>query len=165
MYVRLFEKLRNRSVEFLILGGAAVCLHGFARMTNNIDILLKNTPENLARFAAAMNDWGDGLGIGLTEEELQGPGCVRIVDDFPLDVFTLLNGKPYEYFDAAAVKYVLAGKVEVRCLAIADLIEVKKSTLREKDELDVSALRRLQAGPPPDVNPTIALEIPPSSLE
>jgi predicted nucleotidyltransferase len=163
MYVRLFEKLRSRGVEFLVLGGAAVSLHGFPRMTTDIDILLRNSPENLARFANAMRDWGDGLGADLTADELQGPGCVRIVEDFPLDVFTLLNGKPYEYFDAAAVKYVLVGKVEVRCLAIADLIELKKATLREKDELDVAALRRLQASPETEQPPTIALEVLPDS--
>jgi hypothetical protein len=148
-------------VEYLILGGAAVCLHGFTRMTNDVDILLNNTPENLAGFAATMADWNEGLGGDLTAEELQGPGCVRIVDGFPLDVFTLLNGKRYEDFDAKAVTYLLAGRVEVRCLSIPDLIELKKSTLREKDELDVVQLRRLQINPTVNPNPAIALEIPP----
>ena len=101
MYVRLFEKLRNSGVDFLVLGGAAVSLHGFPRMTTDIDILLRNTPENIARFASAMRGWGAGLGADITPAELQGPGCVRIVEDFPLDVFTLLNGKPYEYFEDA----------------------------------------------------------------
>jgi predicted nucleotidyltransferase len=163
MYVKLFEKLLSSQVDFLILGGAAVSLHGFPRMTTDIDILLKNTPENIARFSSAMRGWGSGLGAGLTQEELQGPGCVRIVEEFPLDVFTLLNGQPYEYFDTNAVKYVLAGGVEVRCLAIADLIELKKSTLREKDGLDVAELRRLQINPVPNSSPSIALDVPPNS--
>lgn len=161
MYVRLFEKLLSGGVEFLILGGAAVSLHGFPRMTTDIDILLKNSPENIDRFVAAVGGWGEGFGADLTGDDFQGPGCVRIEEDFPLDVFTLLDGKPYEYFDRAAVKYALAEGLEVRCLAIADLIEMKKATRREKDELDVAALRRLQIHPESNLPPTIALDFPP----
>jgi predicted nucleotidyltransferase len=162
MYAKLFEKLLSGGVEFLILGGAAVSLHGFPRMTNDIDILLKNSSENIARFVTAISGWGEGLGADLTQVDFQGPGCVRIEEDFPLDVFTLLDGKPYEQFDAAAVKYVLAQGIEVRCLAIADLIELKKATHREKDELDVAALRRLQVSPESELPPTIVLDVPPS---
>jgi hypothetical protein len=46
MYAKLFEKLLSGKVDFLVLGGAAVSLHGFARMTNDIDIILQNSPEN-----------------------------------------------------------------------------------------------------------------------
>jgi predicted nucleotidyltransferase len=162
MYAKLFEKLLSGGVEFLILGGAAVSLHGFPRMTNDIDILLKNSPENIDRFIKAVSGWGEGLGADLTRDDFQGPGCVRIEEDFPLDVFTLLDGKPYEYFDQAAVTYKLSEGLEVRCLAIPDLIELKKSTLREKDELDVAALRRLLVNPEIDQPPTIVLDVPPA---
>jgi hypothetical protein len=106
---------------------------------------------------------GEGFGAGLTHDDFHGPGCVRIEEDFPLHVFTLLDGKPYEQFDAAAVKYMLAEGLEVRCLAIADLIELKKSTRREKDYLDVAALGRLQINPESDLPPAIVLEVPPIS--
>jgi hypothetical protein len=165
MYVKLFEKLLSGGVEFLILGGAAVSLHGFPRMTTDIDILLRNTPENIGRFLSAIGKWGEGFGADLTHDDFQGPGCVRIEEDFPLDVFTVLDGKPYEQFDTKAVKYALAQGVEVRCLAIADLIELKKATRREKDEIDVAALRRLQVSPESDRSPTIALDIPPDRKE
>jgi hypothetical protein len=54
-------------VEFLILGSAAVSLHGFPRMTTDIDILLKNSPDNLDRFVTAMGGWGEGFGADLIE--------------------------------------------------------------------------------------------------
>jgi predicted nucleotidyltransferase len=160
MYAKLFEKLLSEGVEYLILGGAAVSLHGFPRMTNDIDILLKNSPENIEYFITAIAGWGEGFGADLTFDDFQGPGCVRIEEDFPLDVFTLLDGKAYEHFAKAAVKYILAEGLEVRCLAIPDLIELKKATRREKDELDVAALRRLQVRPEIERPPTIALDLP-----
>jgi hypothetical protein len=36
MCVKLFEKLLSGKVDFLVLGGAAVSIHGFSRMTNVI---------------------------------------------------------------------------------------------------------------------------------
>ncbi len=52
MYARLFQSLSDGGVDYLVLGGSAVCLHGFARMTTDIPILLKNTPDNVGRFVA-----------------------------------------------------------------------------------------------------------------
>ena len=105
---------------------------------------------------------GDGCGAGLTYDDFQGPGCVRIEEDFPLHVFTLLDGKPYERFLQDAATYVLAEGLEVRCLSISDLIDLKKGTLREKDQLDVAALRRLQLTSEQGT-PTICLDVPPPS--
>jgi hypothetical protein len=158
MYVRLFEKLLSENVEFLLLGGAAVCLHGYSRMTTDIDIILQNSRENIGRFLSAVSHWGDGCAVGLSFDDFQGPGCVRIDEDFPLDVFTLLNGKPYEDFVKAAVRHTLTGGVQIRSLSIADLIDLKKNTLREKDTLDVTVLERLQQNPQSTATPSINLQ-------
>jgi hypothetical protein len=127
-------------------------------MTDDIDIILQNSPENISRFVSVASHWGDGFGAGFAYDDFQGPGCVRIEEDFPLDVFTLLDGKPYEYFVGNAVKYTLAEGVEIQSLSISDLIDLKKKTLREKDTLDVAALRRLQEKPQPTTPPTINLQ-------
>ncbi len=147
MYANLFKSLNDGEVEFLVLGVAAVCLHGFARMTEAIDILLKNTSDNVERFVAVASKWGSGCASDLEIEHFQGPGAVRIVEDFPLDVFTLVDGRSYESFAGNAVRHEIGGGIIVPSFSIADLIEVKSKTLRERDELDVTVLRRLQAQP------------------
>ncbi len=134
MYASLFKSLNDEGVEFLVLGGAAVCLSGFTRMTEDIDILIKNTTENVDRFVVVAAKWGEGYGADLTFEDFQGPGAVRIVEEFPLDVFTLVDGRDYEAFATNAVKHVLDGGIVVPAFSIGDLIEVKAKTLRERDE-------------------------------
>jgi hypothetical protein len=163
MYVKLFEKLTKAEVKFLILGGAAVSLHGFARMTTDIDILLANSTENIERFVSATCQWGQGSGASLAYQDFQGPGCVRIIEDFPLDVFTILNGKPYDYFIKDAAKISLLGGLDVWCLSVSALIDLKKGTQREKDQLDVTVLQRLQASPEPVKTSTINLDISPAA--
>jgi len=158
MYANLFEKLLSKRVEFLVLGGAAVSLHGFARMTEDIDILLQNSRDNIDRFVSAVSQWGDGCGKDLTFEDFQGPGCVRIEENFPLDVFTILNGKTYDDFARNAAKYRLDEGFDLKCLSIPDLIEAKKGTLREKDQIDVTVLERIKAAPQQGEPPSIHLD-------
>ena len=147
MYAALLANLNSAKVDYLILGGGAVCLHGFPRMTYDIDILLRNETGNVARFVNVASQWGDGHAAGLRYEDFQGPGCIRIVESFPLDVFTLLDGRKYEDFAPSAVSYILQEGLQVRCLSISDLIDLKKKTLREKDRVDVEVLRRLAVNP------------------
>ena len=161
MYASLFKSLNDGAVEFLVLGGSAVCLHGFPRMTEDIDILLKNSPDNIGRFIAVAGRWGSGCASDLKFDDFQGPGAVRIVEEFPLDVFTMVDGRAYESFAANAVGHEIGGGIVVPSFSISDLIAVKAKTLRERDELDVAVLRRLLTQPESDKGvPTIALEPP-----
>lgn len=50
----LLEALAGVGVEFIVVGGAAAVAHGSARLTADLDIVYRRTPENLARLAAAL---------------------------------------------------------------------------------------------------------------
>jgi len=162
MYVKLFEELLKRQVDFILLGGGAVCIHGYPRMTEDIDILVANNPANLSRLRQVLARWESGAGRNITDEEFQGPGALRLIEDFSLDIYTELNGKPYEHYARNAfLQSFPFGDVPV--FSIEDLIEAKKNTHREKDRLDVMALQR-KLGPPlaTDSIPEIILEPPPA---
>jgi hypothetical protein len=49
----LAKVLANFDVEYVVIGGAAMALHGFARMTKDIDLLLPVDPANNARLLRA----------------------------------------------------------------------------------------------------------------
>jgi hypothetical protein len=162
MYEELFEKLNSGKVRFLLLGGAAVSLHGFPRMTTDIDILLENSRENIAHLLEVLRRWGNGCAADLVYEDFQGPGAIRVIEHFPLDIFTLVDGRGFEAFAGRAANYSLAEGIDVPCLSIDDLIAVKRRTMREKDQLDVAELRRLQARSQPLDGPrTIPLDLGP----
>jgi hypothetical protein len=52
--------LNSTGVEFVVVGGHAVAFHGHPRLTGDIDILLRPTPDNAARVLRALNDFGFG---------------------------------------------------------------------------------------------------------
>jgi hypothetical protein len=134
MYEKLFENLNSGRVQFLLLGGGAVSLHGFPRMTTDIDILLESSRENIARFLQFVRQWGTGCSADLVYEDFQGPGAVRIIEDFPLDVFTLVDGRNFEDFAVTATTYFIAEGIEVPCLSMQDLIAARLHSLGSLQE-------------------------------
>lgn len=48
----LIRSLSDADIDFVLVGGLAVALHGYQRVTMDVDVVLAMTPENLRRFIA-----------------------------------------------------------------------------------------------------------------
>jgi hypothetical protein len=55
-FERLLPRLLEHKIEFILVGGFAANLHGTRDVTQDIDICLKLSRENLARLSAALTD-------------------------------------------------------------------------------------------------------------
>jgi hypothetical protein len=55
---RIFAVLDLHGVEYVVIGGIAVQVHGHVRMTNDVDLIPAPTPENLVRLARALEALG-----------------------------------------------------------------------------------------------------------
>jgi hypothetical protein len=49
------------AVEFIIVGGAAATAHGSARLAEDLDVVYRRTPENVARLVRALAPHGPYL--------------------------------------------------------------------------------------------------------
>ena len=56
----LCRRLNEAGAKYLVLGGFAIIQHGFARATEDIDLLIETSPENFAKVKAAMMGLPDG---------------------------------------------------------------------------------------------------------
>src|ERR1700689_1439726 len=52
----LLLALSEAGVEFVVIGGVAVGVHGFVRATKDLDIVPEPSPENLARLARLLGE-------------------------------------------------------------------------------------------------------------
>ena len=68
---------------------------------------------------------------------------MRIIEDFPLDVFTIMRGKRYADL-VASTQTTRIDDIDVRYLNAEALIALKEDSQRDQDRIDVSALRSLQ---------------------
>src|SRR2546430_17501792 len=80
----------NRSgAKYLVIDGVACILHGYARTTEDVDILIERTEANAGRVLAALARVGYGLASELAAaQRLERPSTV-IADGTALDVLTV----------------------------------------------------------------------------
>jgi len=59
-YEKLLAKLARAEVKFIIVGGVAVALNGFVRTTEDVDILIDASAENVIRLLDELRNFGEG---------------------------------------------------------------------------------------------------------
>ena len=67
--------LKEESVEFIIVGAYALAAHGFPRATGDIDIWVRNTPDNSHKIMRALVKFGAPISK-LTEEDFTTPEMI-----------------------------------------------------------------------------------------
>jgi predicted nucleotidyltransferase len=143
-YERLLAKLARAEVKFIIVGGVAVALNGFVRTTEDVDILIEASAENVTCLLDELRNFGEGHARELSPADFSdSEGAIRIIEDFPLDVFTVMRGKRYAKL-VGSTKTTRIDDVEVRYLNAEALIALKSDSQRDQDRMDVSALRALK---------------------
>jgi hypothetical protein len=57
--IELFRRLNDAGVPYVVVGGIAVILHGYKRLTDDIDLVVSLRPEDAARCVEVAR----GLGL------------------------------------------------------------------------------------------------------
>lgn len=150
VFANVLAALARAGVEFVVVGGLAVAQAGFARTTDDIDLLVEASEPNLVRLIDTLAAFGEGAAAELTPADFPlEEGCVRVAEDVDLDLFTLMSGHTYADLLPYAVEHDVQ-QARVRFLGAEGLIRLKADSLRPKDQLDVQALRDIlrQRGAP-----------------
>ncbi|GMQ76323.1 MAG: hypothetical protein BMS9Abin01_1595 [Gammaproteobacteria bacterium] len=142
----LLRSLGERNVEYILIGGAALNVHGIVRATEDIDIFVRPDRENVERLKSALRALWDDQDIDeLSAEDLSGPyPVVRYGppgEELSIDLVARL-GQAFEYEDIEAETIRLEG-VQVRVATPAMLYRMKKDTVRPIDRADAAALKQL----------------------
>lgn len=141
----MLECLLEAEVEFVIVGAHALSVHGFARATGDIDILVEPTPENARRVMRALSSFGAPVGAhGVSERDFTTLGNVYQIGLPPrrIDLLTEITGVDFE---RAKTSRVLArvGDLELPFLGRDALIANKRAAGRPKDLVDAAELESL----------------------
>ncbi|MEW6087101.1 MAG: nucleotidyl transferase AbiEii/AbiGii toxin family protein [bacterium] len=144
-YEELLEKLSENNIKYILVGGLAVDLCGFSRATEDVDILIESSKENINSLLKCLESFGEGSAKELKIEDFTPEeGCIRINEDFPLDIFTIMTGNTYNDLLPYSEIFITENKIEIRYLNKEGLIKLKKHSVRPKDQLDVKELKRLK---------------------
>jgi predicted nucleotidyltransferase len=148
----LVELLISHGVEFMIIGGQAETIFGSPRVTFDIDLCYRRTPENLKRLAAALREIkptlrgaSPELTFLLDEKALALGNNYTFVTRFG-DVDFLGHVEPIGDFDALAkrAKPYPVGGAQVLVIDLDDLIRIKEHINRPKDRDSLFQLRAIK---------------------
>ena len=118
---RLAARLDEEGIPYLLVGGMALGLHGYERMTRDVDILL--TPDGLAAFEERCAGRGyvakfPGARRAFLDAETRVPVEILCTGEFPGDG----KPKPVAFPDPSAAGTVLDG---IKVITLEKLIELK----------------------------------------
>ena len=141
-FEKLLAALARDRVDFCVVGGLAVVLNGYVRLTEDVDILVSPQPENLERMLGVLRQWGEGWARELTSADFPAQeGSVRIREqEFDLDIFVQMRGNTLDTF-RSELRFLEAAGTRIPFLGPRALILLKQDSWRPKDQNDTQAMR------------------------
>ncbi len=144
--LRVLRAFEQEELEYVLIGAAAMGFHGVVRATEDLDLFIRATAENVERLKCAFRRaYSDDPNVDeITAEDLLGDyPAVRYYPpsgDLYFDVMTRLG-------EAAAFDTVEAEIKEIEGIRVSvatplALYRLKKDTVRALDRQDAEALRR-----------------------
>lgn len=157
LFEPVFAALNRAEVRYVVVGGLAVVLHGHARLTGDLDLVIDLSPPEASRAMSALT--GLGLQPRLPVEAREFADATvreRWVQERNLEVFSLHDPEnplleidlfareplPFDELWERAERMTLE-REEVAVASIPDLIRMKETADREQDRADIEALREI----------------------
>ena len=140
-FASLIRLLIEHKVEFILVGGAAATAHGSARLTQDLDIVYRRTPDNIAKLVACLKPQTPYLRGALpglpfqfdTQTIARGLNFALSTELGALDLLgEITGGGCYEDLLPHTIMLKVFG-TDCRCLGLRRLIEVKRAAGRPRD--------------------------------
>lgn len=142
-FIDFIELCNTHNVEYLVVGGLAVVVHGYPRFTGDIDIWMKMTEENADKMLSVIKDFGLAS-LKITKEDLlKENGVIQFgVRPVRVDIMNELAGLD---FDEAYVKRkeVIWENIKINFIGLKELLVSKKVAGRKQDEADIQKLKKV----------------------
>ncbi len=160
----LLFALSEAQVRYVLVGGMAVQLHGYFRMTFDIDLVLAMDDENLTRFIGVAKQMGLVPSIPVPIDSLRNASQIeQWYREKGMLAFALREPQtgggvvdvlvrpevPFDQLYEKAVRGKLLSQ-HVMIASIDDLLTMKRRANRDKDKLDIAALEKIKRGEDPN---------------
>ena len=155
-YIDLFKSLNTHNIDYLLIGGLAVNLHGVPRMTMDVDLVIALDANNIAKLAHSARELGLYPNIPVKLEDLADAAkrnalfteknliALSLISNTPASpTVDIIIHHPLDFKQAFAKKVErdIAG-IPVVLACIEDMITLKKAAGRKQDLSDITHLER-----------------------
>lgn len=143
-YEKFLSLLNKYEVKYLLIGGFAVNLYGYKRMTEDLDVLIEATKENGKKLLKCLEDFGYDVDSFANTDYTKSIHFRLGENPNTIDVINETVGINYsEAFKRA--KMFKVDSIEVPVIHLNDLIENKKALNTFKDLADAEVLMKIKS--------------------
>lgn len=157
LFEQVFRELNKAHVKYLVIGGVAVNLYGYARFTGDLDLLISLTDENVKKMDAVMRKlkYSERLPVSIFElgnkkqvkkwmkEKNLKAYTFNPPRNNPLQIDVVIEDS-FRFPTLYKRKVIKSmGKLKIPVVSIRDIIAMKKKAARNKDMIDLEILKYL----------------------
>jgi hypothetical protein len=149
---KVCKKLLSSKIDYAIVGGYAVALHGAVRGTMDLDLVIKQNLKSYVAVETALVDLGFEARLPVSGSDVFN-FREEYIKNKNLIAWSFYNLKdPSEIVDIVIThdlnklkkKKISVNKLDIFILSKSDLITMKKASGRPQDLADIDALERLK---------------------
>lgn len=144
VFLAVMAALHRERVDYVLVGGYAVIIHGFPRFTQDVDLFVNVDDHNVYLLRKALEYIFHDIALEeITAQELTEYPVIRYAspDGFIIDIIGRL-GEMTVYNDLSYETVEIDG-IPVRVATPESLYKMKYNTVRPQDRLDAAFLKRL----------------------
>lgn len=134
------EHLNKAGAKYILVGGLAVNYYGLPRSTQDIDLLVEDTEENIERIREALSFLQDKASLEVRPDDVRNYTVVRIADEIVIGLIGKVGDLTYR--NAGIEIYDLDG-IPVPIADLKTMIRSKQG-VRERDKADLQFFLLLQ---------------------
>ena len=158
LFEPLFRALNATGSRYVVVGGLATVLHGYARLTADVDLIVDLAPQPARRLVEALVDLGLSPRAPVDAVDFADPARrERWADEKGMQVFSLVDGanpmRAVDLFVRSPIDFELLWSraqvmplesTEVRVASLDDLIALKQLAGRPQDVDDIRQLEQIR---------------------
>ena len=156
-YEELLRAFQKKQINYILVGGIAVNLHGGMRNTADMDILVEMSDDNLKELVTILKNQGyqvkqpvDPIQIAdketrqdwITNKHMK---AFNFYKDDELKEVDIIIESPISFGQAIKnAEFIIVDDLKLPVISIKDLIKMKSITGRAIDKLDIDELKTIQ---------------------
>jgi len=140
MFRAFLESLNAANVEYMIVGGYAVNVHGYVRNTGDLNVRIASDAENADRVVEALLAFGFAV-LDVKPEIFLGENRIVQMGSEPekIEIITYIDGPTWIEAEPNIQRVEIDG-VSTRVISLDDLIRNKTASGRLRDQEDLERL-------------------------
>jgi hypothetical protein len=136
-FLNILQAMENEKVNYVLVGGFAIILHGMHRHTMDIDVFVKNEQENIRKLRKALNSLFHDPDIEeITYQELKEYPVIRYGTPTGTIIDIMTNQGEVIAYDDLEFETVEVDGQTIKIATPETLLKMKSNTVRPHDKLD-----------------------------